>query len=70
MAVTAGGEGESLIAPAGAQSEAKAAASPQALSERREPPSKRESWVTSKTPNIATRSYARRWFETNLKHAG
>ena len=58
MAVTAAGEGEALIAPAGTEDEAKAAASPQAFSERREPPGKRESWVTSKTPNTATLSRA------------
>ena len=52
--MTAAGEGEALIAPAGAEDEAIAAASPHAVSERREPPGKRELWVTSKTPNTAT----------------
>jgi hypothetical protein len=58
IAVTAAGAGESLIAPAGTVDDAKAAASPQAVSERREPPGKRESWVTSKIPSTATLSRA------------
>jgi hypothetical protein len=49
---------ESLVAPAGMEDKAKAAASAQTVSEGRESPGKRESWVTSKTPNTATRSRA------------